>query len=694
MQIKSIKTKLLVLLLGIVIVSDCLLGAIAYHISKPALEDAVEETITTISDKIAQQVRQTNEREFHMLDALANTELLKDTNFSLREKNEVVHTAMSIDDNYENIAFYDAEGNGITGDGVFMNLANREYFQQAKAGKHYVSVPEISAVNGKLLMFYSVPVYSDSRQFIGAIVAVFHGQTLSDMCKEIYIGKESHPFIMDMKTGKTVADSDVSYVEKGQVLKDETSGQMQEAITTALTGATGYHAFFEPWRKKMMVAAYRPVGDVSGWTVFCMAPFSEYFGSVSVMVRAMVTSIVIVLIIAVVLSLFVISIIIKPLKSVEASITDIASGNADLTKRIAVTSNDEIGNVVKGFNKFTEKLQTIISAVKDSRNTLVSVGDSMSASVSDTAGSIGEILGNIESVHQQITGQSQSVQQTAGAVNEIASNIESLERMIATQSDGVSQASAAVEEMIGNIASVNQSVDKMANSFDLLQQTAQNGSAKQEDVNERIKQIESQSEMLQEANAAIAAIAEQTNLLAMNAAIEAAHAGEAGKGFSVVADEIRKLSETSTTQSKTIGDQLNSIKDSISSVVAASSESSAAFQNVSEKIGETDQLVRQIKAAMEEQTLGSQQISDALHAMNDSTTEVRTASHEMSIGNKQILDEVRHLQDATTVMLRSTDDMSASAQTINQTGEALNSTTIQMKDAIGEMNTQIDQFRV
>ncbi|MCR5724876.1 MAG: methyl-accepting chemotaxis protein, partial [Treponema sp.] len=285
---------------------------------------------------------------------------------------------------------------------------------------------------------------------------------------------------------------------------------MREAIITTMAGETGYHSFFEPFRKKVMVAAYRPVGKDCTWSVFCMAPYAEFFGSIDIMVRVMIISIVVVVIAAIILSIFVASIIIRPLLTVDKAINEIASGSADLTRRIEVTSNDEIGNVVKGFNKFTEKLQVIITAIKASRNTLVSVGNDMSASVTDTATSIGEILNDIESVHQQINGQSKSVQQTAGAVNEIASNIESLERMIGTQAQGVSQASAAVEEMIGNIASVNINVDKMASSFDSLQQTALNGSAKQDDVNDRIKQIESQSEMLQEANAAIAAIAEQT----------------------------------------------------------------------------------------------------------------------------------------------------------------------------------------
>ncbi len=688
-NIHSLKFKLLFLIIFIVVVSNVLLGFVSIRITKPAMEKSVEEVLNSNSETFSEIVYKENEEIFSILHVIANLDYIKNTETSIEEKNTVLSSIPRVNTNIKKIAFYKKDGTGEDG-----NYADKDFIKGAVIGVDHISDPEVDSKTNNLIIYYSVPVYALNGMVGGVLVANIDGEVFSKMCADKFIGDTSHPFILNMKSGRTIADSDSSYVRKGQILKNNTQGEMNDAIVDAMSGAVTYKIFYEPWRQKTMVASYRPVGDNSEWAVFCMAPYDEYFGAVNSLLKVVLIFTAVILAVAIAISVAIISHSIKPLAKLKTSIKEIATGNGDLTKRIKISTKDEIGEVVQGFNGFCDKLQGIISDIVNAKNALDFAGETMTSSAEDTATSITQIISNIEAVHSQVSNQSASVEQTAGAVNEIASNIESLENMIQRQSEQVSQASAAVEQMIGNITSVNQSVDKMADSFDELQKNAQTGSAKQQDVNDRVSQIETQSEMLQEANAAISSIAEQTNLLAMNAAIEAAHAGEAGKGFSVVADEIRKLSETSSAQSKTIGEQLTNIKESINDVVTASQESSDAFNMVSKKISETDQLVQQIKAAMEEQTIGSQQIGDALHVMNDSTVEVKTASGEMSVGNKAILEEVHNLQDATGVIKTSMEEMSVGAKKISSDGTALSGITQQMKDSIQQIGDKINQFKV
>ena len=382
------------------------------------------------------------------------------------------------------------------------------------------------------------------------------------------------------------------------------------------------------------------------------------------------------------------------IENVTSFLREMATGEADLTKRCKLFIRDEIGDLVIQFDFFLDKMQSIIGELKMSKYELTSSGDDMTNSANDTAESIMQIIANIEGISSLIRNQGQGVEHTASTLEEISRNIVDLNAMIQNQSTSVSQASSAVEQMVGNISSVNNSVDRMANSFELLSSNAQTGFNKQQDVNERIKQIENQSQMLQEANAAISSIAEQTNLLAMNAAIEAAHAGEAGKGFSVVADEIRKLSETSSAQSKTIGEQLSSIMESISQVVEASQQSSEAFVTVQTKIKETDVLVSQIKNAMEEQNSGSKQITDALKMMNDNTIEVHQSSTDMSQKNERIKNEMKELQSVTNSMKQSMQEVASDANRINKNGNNLKDISEQMHTSIAKIGKQVDLFTV
>ena len=595
---------------------------------------------------------------------------------------------------FDYVMFCGPGGLAYTDIGKRTDIADRPYYAAVMVNglESYIDNPVISKTTGDAVFHVTCAVKYDGK-IIGFFAGVVNIDGVKNTVNRIRLGKTGNAWII-ASDGTVIAHKYAPYVMNKNFITGSAKGHedMTALAKKMVLGGSG-SAWVNAENSGREFVTYKNIQGTPWSFAFSIAD-EQIYETVNNL-RIMMIFLSVVLVIAL---LFLVNILtytsVKPLRVVEKTITGIAAGNADLTQRITVRSNNEIGSVVSGFNKFTEKLQDIVTQLKKSETVLIQAGEELHQSTDDTAASITEILANIDSMGSRITNQAAGVEETAGAVHEIASNIASLEHMIESQAASVTQASAAVEQMIGNINAVNESVEKMAESFTALEQNAHDGAAKQDTVNERIVQIENESEMLQEANEAIAGIAEQTNLLAMNAAIEAAHAGEAGKGFSVVSDEIRKLSETSAVQSKTIGDQLNKIRESIQSVVDASAESSRTFNAVAAGIHNTDELVHHIKEAMTEQTEGSKQISVALHTMNDSTVEVKTASEEMSAGNNAILEEVKDLQNATMSMKDSMDEMKIGAGKINETGARLADIASKMNGTISDISGQVDQFKV
>jgi methyl-accepting chemotaxis protein len=293
-----------------------------------------------------------------------------------------------------------------------------------------------------------------------------------------------------------------------------------------------------------------------------------------------------------------------PLRHVVAALNDIANGEGDLTQRLKIESQDEVGDVSKAFNHFVERIQELVAQV---------------GNVSQRIFSETESLTQISSQYtRQMLEHSKETEQVASAVNEMSATAQSVASSASNAANATSEAAQNSEEAshvvntaINSINSLVKEVDSASSVITMLaQETAKIGSVV--DV--------------------IRSIAEQTNLLALNAAIEAARAGDQGRGFAVVADEVRALAARTQQSTKEINDMLQTLQQGVKLAVNAMDGSQ---QHSQETVSETSRI---------EQSLGT--VNHAVSMINDMNLQIATAAEEQHVVTEEIsrnLENIQHI---------------------------------------------------
>ncbi|MDX9898203.1 MAG: methyl-accepting chemotaxis protein [Spirochaetia bacterium] len=402
---------------------------------------------------------------------------------------------------------------------------------------------------------------------------------------------------------------------------------------------------------------------------------------------------------AVLLAQFVVTLLVAravsgPAIKAGALLRDIAEGEGDLTKRLAIDSKDEIGALARSFDSFAQKLAGIIGDAKGAVAELKAGAVELDSGMAATEHAVTRIDEAIEGVIGRTINQAASVEEVSSSVEQITRNIESLDKMIERQKGGIAESSASIEQMVGSIASIAKNVEAFGEYMKQLVTASDAGKGKLSGVSELIKDIQGKSQGLIDANKVIQSISAQTNLLAMNAAIEAAHAGDAGAGFAVVADEIRSLAEMSQSRSKEIAGSIAGIRGGIEKVVVSSAEAEKAFENIVSHVRKVDDLETEIKSAVAEQEAGSRLVLESLSTIRDITDEVRGASSEMTQGAVASGDEMRRLLILTEELKQSIEAIGKESSGIKGISARVAELGVRNAEMIATVENGIDRFKV
>ena len=376
----------------------------------------------------------------------------------------------------------------------------------------------------------------------------------------------------------------------------------------------------------------------------------------------------------------------------ESMFEKIAAG--DLTDRVAVKRNNEIGRLMTNLNMAIEHTHTMLTVLKEEADKMGAVGSDLSSNMEETAAAVKQISSNATTVKEKALMQAAGVTETAAAGEQIQGKLNLLVEGITRQSENITQSSALITRTAENMLRINKILSQNDELIKTVYGQMKAGTDGARAANEFVKKIAERSEALLEASQVIQNIASQTNLLAMNAAIEAAHAGESGKGFAVVADEIRKLAEESNMQGKQIGAVIKESTEIIAQVSEAGIQAEKTFTDVYGLISNISEKEDSIVDLMREQEENGTQVLSAIETINKVTKDVSTASIEMLEGGKQIAEEMQKLAEITRETTDSMTEIASGAEQITDAVEEVVSITEQNKTSIDHLAQEVGKFKI
>ena len=451
------------------------------------------------------------------------------------------------------------------------------YKDAVAAGRTTLTEPYEDAATNELIITVATPAQAGG-QTLGVIGGDLSLKVLVDIINSLDFNGMGHAFLVSAD-GKILVHPDKTKVNK-------TLSELYPQNTPSLTSRYAEASLDGNER----ILAFSPVEGLPSvkWYVGISVDRDKAYASLaSFRTSAFVATAVAVLFIIALLGML-IRVLMRPLTDMGRAMANIAEGEGDLTRRLAMQSNDEFGQLAGAFNRFVERIHGSIREVSSATQQVHEVVNLVLAASNSSMANSGEQASRTNSV--------------AAAINELGAAAQEIARNAADASQQASGASGEADDgrqvVERNIAAMRELSAKISDSCRQIETL----NAKTVDIGHILEVIKG--------------ISEQTNLLALNAAIEAARAGEAGRGFAVVADEVRSLAHRTQSSAQEIQQMIEQLQvDARQSVTTMTesqrqSESSVSIADqagerlvaVTRSIGEIDAMNQSVATATEEQT--------------------------------------------------------------------------------------------
>jgi methyl-accepting chemotaxis protein len=372
--------------------------------------------------------------------------------------------------------------------------------------------------------------------------------------------------------------------------------------------------------------------------------------------------------------------IIRPINAVVLRIRDIAEGDGDLTARIEIHNQDEIGEMAKWLNTFIENNQKMIQHIASHTQALISASTELSG-----------LAVLLASGSQEMSIQADTVAGTSGEVSTI---INGMAASIEQMSMNVQTVSSNTEQIAQNTTIISTSIEEMSSALNSVSDNAEKGTRTSEKAvmmsdtaTDMMTALGTSAKEIGKVTNIIKRIAEQTNLLAINATIEAASAGDAGKGFSVVAYEIKELANQSAQAAEDISKRIRGIQGKtaqavhvIADVTAIITEMNASNIEVTESVSEQTTIANAITKTVLHADSGVNGIASAIAEIAKGTDDMAKNASEGAHGVIEVSANIHAISQATEEAHTGAEQVRAAAADLNVVA--------------GQLREMVDRFKV
>ncbi|MEX0336581.1 methyl-accepting chemotaxis protein [Vibrio tubiashii] len=622
----SLKNKLAISASVAIVIGGLLVEGLSFRASLERLNVEVEQRLESTASSYNQYVS-----DWILSKERALTSLSQES-----KKEDIVTHLKQVKNsgNFDNIFLAYPDGGQDNANGVVLPPGNDDprewgWYKNAvkQPSKVFMDNPTVAAATGVNVVSLGKALELHGQQVVlGADVEIT--DILSGMEKVILPG-EGYMFIANAK-GNVFAHQDTKLLNKSLLELGLNESSIKEAVSS------GHDIYVDVLGKESVI--YAKSIDNSGLTTVIVVDYDSLVSPLfsAVWGQLLVTGIVVV--ICTILFNLLCNMLFRPLNNVSTALEQIANGSGDLTQRIKVESQDEVGKLAHNFNTFVGSLQQLIGHIREQSSQLTQQSES-SARRAQSA------VDEIHHQQQEITMVATAVTELASATQEIASHAEQT-------AQAAQESTASTENGHELVENTKGSINKLANEL--------------QSASDIVSELERHGQEISTVLATIQGIAEQTNLLALNAAIEAARAGEQGRGFAVVADEVRVLSQRTHSSTEEIKNTITVLQETTGRAVSIM-HSSADLAGLS--VQDADRAAN---------ALG--EINQAVTLISDMATQIATAAEEQTHVTSEITQNITSIKDVADQLVVG----------VNQSSEE----SYQVKSQADELSAKVATFKL